>query len=323
MKIRLSTEDIEDIVISRNELFYDTDPSGLIFSDFDFHYQGIDANFYEIYLDDISIRYGKGCCSKPLRIDFEDDTELVEMHFNLSGSSLTFVNEINGSHQIDSNEHNLFYCSHIDGHLDWLTKEMDIFEVHLRPSLLEKYLPEGFAFENFYKSMKESALTYFKDHNFPITPQMLLIINEIKDCPLVGNLKKLFIESKVMELLLMQLTQIQEVNEEKSNDFSFDYDQMVFAKEIILSRLENPLSLQELAKVVGTNECFLKKNFKQAFGKTVFGFLNETKMDKAKHLLQREHKTVKEVADMVGYKNPQHFSVAFKKRYGIQPSLLK
>ncbi|NML68572.1 helix-turn-helix transcriptional regulator [Chryseobacterium sp. RP-3-3] len=32
---------------------------------------------------------------------------------------------------------------------------------------------------------------------------------------------------------------------------------------------------------------------------------------------------ISEVSDVVGYKNPRHFSTAFKKKFGIVPSPLK
>ncbi|MEJ0054176.1 MAG: AraC family transcriptional regulator [Bacteroidota bacterium] len=45
-------------------------------------------------------------------------------------------------------------------------------------------------------------------------------------------------------------------------------------------------------------------------------------MEHAWHLLKNENWRVVEVAREVGYKNPNHFSTAFKRKYGISPSQL-
>lgn len=320
MRVRLHTKDLEDILLSRDDFHYTIDTSGIIESDIQLEYKGLNGTFKELFLGDISIRYGSACTSQPLTLDFESNVELVEMHFTLHGNSYTYADTVTNGYELGHNQHNLFYAEDIKGRLDWLTNGMEIFEVQLKPKIFEKYLPEGWLFEQFREKMDQHRFTYMGKHHFPITPQMLRLIHQIKNCPLTGNLRKLAIESKVMELLLLQLSQIQVLSGQAMKKEKYDFDQMAHAKKIILSRIENPLTLHQLAKEVGTNECSLKRDFKKAYGTTVFGFLNETKMSKAKHLLQEEQRTVKEVSEIIGYKNPQHFSVAFKKKYGIQPS---
>ncbi|MCD8538528.1 MAG: helix-turn-helix transcriptional regulator [Leadbetterella sp.] len=46
-------------------------------------------------------------------------------------------------------------------------------------------------------------------------------------------------------------------------------------------------------------------------------------MEKAREMLETTDLNVSEVAEKVGYKNPQHFSTAFKRKYGVLPSSLK
>ncbi|MCC9041578.1 helix-turn-helix domain-containing protein [Myroides sp. M-43] len=51
--------------------------------------------------------------------------------------------------------------------------------------------------------------------------------------------------------------------------------------------------------------------------------LNRMKSKRAKRLLLDHKWYVGEVSEHLGYKNPQHFTVAFKKYYGVLPSLFK
>jgi len=46
-------------------------------------------------------------------------------------------------------------------------------------------------------------------------------------------------------------------------------------------------------------------------------------MTQAKKMLLNGSMNVSEVSDLVGYKNPRHFSAAFKRKYGMIPSVLK
>lgn len=82
------------------------------------------------------------------------------------------------------------------------------------------------------------------------------------------------------------------------------------------------LSLQQLCRKFGLNEFKLKKGFKQLFGNTVFGYVQEMKMKTARRCLAEKKMNVNEVADYLGYSTPNHFSAAFKKMYGHTPSRL-
>lgn len=95
---------------------------------------------------------------------------------------------------------------------------------------------------------------------------------------------------------------------------------LVEVRKILEENLASPPGLSKISKLVGLNEYDLKKRFKEHYGNTVFGYLAEMRMQYAWKLLQDEKKTVGEASTMVGYKNPQHFSAAFKKRFGFSPS---
>jgi AraC family transcriptional activator of pyochelin receptor len=81
--------------------------------------------------------------------------------------------------------------------------------------------------------------------------------------------------------------------------------------------------LSTLAKQFGTNTNKLMTLFKKVFGKSIFEFIGEQRMDHAMSLLRDGGYMVVEVARTIGYKNPNHFSSAFKRRFGINPSDVK
>ncbi len=82
-------------------------------------------------------------------------------------------------------------------------------------------------------------------------------------------------------------------------------------------------TMNNLAREFGTNTHKLMTLFKKTFNTSIFDYLNTLRMAHAKRMLEEQGCYVSEVARELGYKNPHHFTVAFKRRFGICPSLLK
>lgn len=91
------------------------------------------------------------------------------------------------------------------------------------------------------------------------------------------------------------------------------------ARDLMVHRLCDPPSLGELARLVGLNEFKLKRGFKLTFGRTIYGYLREERLNRAGDLLKSGQMNVTEAALTVGYANPGAFSIAFQKRFGVNP----
>ncbi len=78
-----------------------------------------------------------------------------------------------------------------------------------------------------------------------------------------------------------------------------------------MENLDSPCSLIDLAHQVGTNEAYLKKHFKEVYGNTVFGFLQQVKMDIVQGITGR-WKNGGRSGRLCCYKYPVHFARAFK-----------
>ncbi|WP_438712341.1 helix-turn-helix domain-containing protein [Aquimarina muelleri] len=325
MELKLHLNDIQNIVFESGNQQYNIDEAGIRELDISFDYKELKGRYKEIVLDNFKIGYGSNTISKKTTLFFEFDEETVEMHFTLQGNSSTSINDLPNDFSIGSNTHNIFYCNDIRGRMEWNSPEIRIFEINLKPTFFEQYLPDDGLFDMFKKIIQNKGIGFLSPHNHPITPPMLTIINEIINCSWKSTYRQLFLEAKVLELLLLQLDQIRlcDVCVVNVNTSKTIIDKMYYAREIILSKLNAPMCLSDLARVVSTNECTLKKEFKNVFGTTVFGYIRDTKMEQAKNMLLNQKLSVNEVSDRVGYKNPQHFSTAFKQKFGVSPSRLK
>lgn len=135
-----------------------------------------------------------------------------------------------------------------------------------------------------------------------------------------NRVKKIFLKAQVYQLLAFYINKV-----EQRTSISLkkdDIDKILYAKQLVEQNIQFPNSLIELSRKAGINDNKLKKGFKELTGETVFGYLNKIRMEKAYYYLSKEKKSVNEVAFLVGYKNAQHFTVAFKKRYEILPGSL-
>ncbi|KAA5534480.1 helix-turn-helix transcriptional regulator [Taibaiella lutea] len=100
---------------------------------------------------------------------------------------------------------------------------------------------------------------------------------------------------------------------------STERDKVLETQRIILQNLENPLTIKALSREVGMNECYLKKGFKAMFGKTIHEFQQLERIKRSKALLSEGIYSINEVAFMMGYGSPSHFSTSFKKITGMKP----
>jgi AraC-like DNA-binding protein len=205
------------------------------------------------------------------------------------------------------------------------TGQSEIVVINLSASFLSRYLP---AANQEFKNAFTSGITkptLFFDRNLYLNPEISAILNTLENSSHTGFCKSLFLESKVIELLVLQMSQF-ELAESEQIQYSLkkdEQDRMQEVKEILMSNIDSQLSLRTLAHMVGTNEFNLKRNFKAAFGTTVYGYFNQYKMEQAKAMLIEGDAKVAEVSGKMGYKHATHFTTAFKKYFGYLPTKIK
>jgi AraC-like DNA-binding protein len=155
-----------------------------------------------------------------------------------------------------------------------------------------------------------------------VTPAIRSITQQMWNAPYRGELKRLYLQAKVMELLVIYLDLISD-NSEQSRIPGLKpetIDRLHHAKDILNTRLENPPSILELAQQVGVSDRTLQRGFQVLFNTTITGYLKLRRLEQAEQLLRQGNYTVAEVANLVGYGHLGHFATAFKRQFGITPS---
>jgi AraC-like DNA-binding protein len=283
-----------------------------------------DAEIVEIAFSGIYIVYGDMLVKKNrLRIKSFDEPDMVELHFSITGGGIMENYLTNKRLDIKANQHNIIYSPDFDGMAEFTVGgPHKFFEVNFERSRFVDLTSESSTLlKNFAENIMNNRAVELSSENLPISLAMHSCINDIMNCHFTGGLKLLFLQSKCLELLALQ-AQAFEVAAKKTESpalKSYDKERIYYAREYLLANANHPPCLTELAKIAGINEFKLKHGFKEVFKNTVFGYLSDYKLMRAKELLADNSKNIKNISDELGYSSVQHFSNAFSKKFGISP----
>ncbi|MES2848256.1 MAG: AraC family transcriptional regulator [Bacteroidota bacterium] len=100
--------------------------------------------------------------------------------------------------------------------------------------------------------------------------------------------------------------------------------QMIKVEEKISACLHTNLPLiKELSKEFLMSESNLKKHFRIVYGKNIYEYYLDKKMNLARTMLLDQNNSISKVAYALGYEKVSSFSKAFVKQFGLLPSHLK
>jgi len=276
--------------------------------------------------DGIKIIYSETNLDKPAELDWKGDTELVTMHFNLQGRTSIKQDGLSDSFELNGNQHNLFYGTNAEGKMKfdelWIKSFMIQFA---KDSFLTISKDGNDSLKQFAEKIISGTPIAFSNSNLNIDLPLQTCINSILNCDYSSGLKRLFLLSKTIELLVLQAEAFDNFKSSKSGYIKNDYDKerIVFARDYLVKNIESPPTLIELAKIAGINEYKLKRGFKEMFNQTAFSYLSDLRLDLARKDLLEGRKQATEIALQLGYYSLQHFSNAFKKKFGVTPSQVR
>jgi len=131
---------------------------------------------------------------------------------------------------------------------------------------------------------------------------------------------------------LMTAETIQDIKQWFSNfvDTIFDYiyslqyevkrPEIIKLQKYIQENTGENITLEKASKISNISKCYLSSIFKRETGEVFVDYVNKTKMEKAKVLIQQQGLKIYEAANMVGISDECYFSKLFKKYMGVSPS---
>ncbi len=291
----------------------------------------VDVQSHEWYFDGIRMSFSDWHFKEAvdLQWNYDINIELVTFMVNLKGSVWI---AIPGGQQIPlmgNYQHNLFYSRTSTSDNGIIKREGSsasmFFLQFTKDAFLRLTENANEAISRFSDAVVGGRETSLSPGNLTLEAPMRNMIDNILHCQYKDGLKKMYLLSKSIEFLVIQAEACNSLSAvSKGYRISkLDRDCLMHAREYIIGNLESPPSLSELARIIGMNEYKLKRGFKETFGNTVFGYLSDARLEIAKNNLLETSKPVTEIAFELGYSSVQHFSSAFKKKFGISPAKMK
>ena len=160
----------------------------------------------------------------------------------------------------------------------------------------------------------------------PASRSLLALARQIATCPLHGPSRAFYLGGKALEMTALGLEDLLadqppgSAAEARLN--SADLERVQAARELLCRDLQHSPPLATLARQVGLNARKLTEGFRQLFGSSVYAYLQEVRLSEAYRLLASGESNVSSAAYRVGY-SPAHFSIAFRKRFGVSPRELR
>ncbi|MTG99358.1 hypothetical protein GJV76_14715 [Myroides sp. BIT-d1] len=242
----------------------------------------------EYYYNDMVISIGKLHSKKEITVELITSKPYYEMHFCLDGYSQFYSTKANKAPKFTFNkgEHNIYCHKNLYG--IYSTNDRNInnqyLEIIVSKEFVDRIIINYREIGLLFKSENQDFTTKLFNDNMPITSEMYNTIFQMCNCNKFGELKRSFLEIKAYELILLQLEQYNTLNTKNYISNKKEKESLQFAKYLIEQNLQSPLTLSELSSQVGMNDFKLKKEFKEEFNLTVFGYLYKLRMARAKAL---------------------------------------
>src|SRR5437868_12813217 len=91
-------------------------------------------------------------------------------------------------------------------------------------------------------------------------------------------------------------------------------------KELVHAKMEDDLSLDEMAQSVGLSTAHFARMFRKSTGQTPHQFVLRQRLERAKAMLRARDARILDVAVACGFKTQQHFAQVFRDVWGVSPT---
>ena len=186
--------------------------------------------------------------------------------------------------------------------------------------------PEWFASARMIEPLASDQLTV---RTWVPTPRAIAIAEQLlHPAAFEGPLHDLYLESRVLELVAEALARTQEKSLPKSQALPpglrpGEYARACRLRDLLESGRADSMSMDEMAQAMRCNASTLQQQFRQIFGKTIFDYLRNARLQRAAQALQHDGVSVARAAEIAGYGSQANFSTAFRRYFGAPPKIYR
>lgn len=196
-----------------------------------------------------------------------------------------------------------------------------MLHLHVDPALLrELFQEDAHGLMPCVRQVVEGGEAHGAVAQWRMGPLVLSAANDLFLALRGGGGSRVYLEGKALEILGLQCMGEKSLAGGCGASPNLGERERFFAvREELERRHASAPSLADLSAAHGMSVTKLQTGFREFFGTSVFGYLKEYRLRKARQLLDDGAMNVSEVAWAIGYTNVSHFGAAYKKRYGVLP----
>ena len=271
----------------------------------------------------LSVTVFDASLSKDFSLEFKKDNALIDFGFFLEGSFVNTVDTLaRGPVKFENRagEYGVGYVPEMNGAFQMpAERKIRVMHVHVLPSTLGDML--GWDLERVppcllkvLENKKSGAFVHPRRQ----TPLVQAVANELFYSIRNRSDIKMYVEGKVLELLALVLTESSGMGSVSTLCPKLR-DILYAIRGELEKRYASPPILSEISAQYHVPVATIQAGFKTLFGMSVFAFVKEYRLQRAKKFFTEGDMNVSQVAWDIGYTNLSHFSAAYKKRFGVLP----
>jgi AraC-like DNA-binding protein len=193
----------------------------------------------------------------------------------------------------------------------------EIIGLNIEPEFLDLHADQDGAFARLSDMLAHPII----HREFAGGELMRCLLASMAQSPYGGVMARLHLESQALALIVELGRQMEsEFNGRPSLVLRNRQERAEQSRLLIEENLAAPYSIAEIARRVGSNETTLRLDFKALFGKTIFEYLRDRRLDIGRLLVQQKALSIAEIAYRCGYSSPANFTTAYRRRFGAPPS---
>ncbi len=174
------------------------------------------------------------------------------------------------------------------------------------------------------QSFLDGSLQQSVAHTLPLGTALLRCLEDVHASALEGFQRRLFLQSKAVEILCQAIEALEHSESFGSPDTTrLTARGVMKAQRLLMENFVTPPSLEDLALEVGLSRSSLCAGFRQIVGQSVFDYTQDLRMQHALVMLNERNISISQIAYAVGYNRASSFSVAVQRHFGATPSELR
>jgi AraC-like DNA-binding protein len=193
--------------------------------------------------------------------------------------------------------------------------------ISVRPDyLVESFFSSSVQTPKVFDAFLSGSMSQANFLYLPLTPEMFGLAMKVVDNPKQGPVSLVYVEALALELLCQAVTEFDGMGAAVHEHFSpRELRCLNAARDLLMRQFAPPPTIRQVARSAGMAETNLTRDFKAAFGETIFDFSLRCRMQQALRMLRSECIPIAQVGDAVGYRHQTSFATAFLRHFGMRP----